>query len=145
MPPINPENIFAVWRANAMPQLVIADVDQGIAQINSFADADFVLDLEGVAKLASQFDKGRIIRTIRSYIRPFESYLFVSVEDSKPVACVTVQAVSKVDAASCAHLHFERASLVLLSSVDDFNALANSMLNTLEGQDKRGLLDLRSQ
>jgi len=58
MPPINPVNILAVWRANAMPQLVIADVDQVIPRIDAFADADLILDLEGVAKLASELNVG---------------------------------------------------------------------------------------
>ncbi|MGV7183823.1 hypothetical protein [Xanthomonas axonopodis] len=147
MSPIVPENIYAVWHGNPKPQLVIADSERkGVAQINdAFEGVEFMIDLDGMARITENFKRGQSIRSIRSYLQPFTSFLFLAAEVGEPVIYLTVQAVNVDDAINYATMHFKRASFVCLSSVDEFNTFAERMMKTLEKQDIKGLLDLRGQ
>lgn len=145
MSTIFPENIFAVWHGSAKPQLVIADDERkGVAQIHdAFEEAEFMLDLDGVIRVANAFEKCKAVRTIRSYMQPFMSFYFLATEVGEPITYLVVGATSADEALSYAVKAFKRSSFVSLSTADAFKSLAERMLEVLESQGINGLLDLR--
>ncbi len=145
MSTIFPENIFAVWHGSTKPQLVIADDERkGVAQINdAFEDAEFMLDFDGVIRVASAFEKCKAVRTIRSYMQPYKSFYFLATEVGEPITYLAIDATNADEALSYAVKAFKRSSFVSLSTADDFKSLAEQMLVVLESQNLNGLLDLR--